>query len=589
MLDALLYEQHKNEIHPSSKWGQMISASGVQRSHEFDRISKLPRRDWEKWPELTDFTARLDEWLRCESSARTHKLLPQQAIALKELAETKGGFVGIPPGEGKAFISLLGPSVLPVKRPLLLVPADVYDQTVNDVLPIVKANWRVHPGLTIRKYSELSLAKNEHMLDELAPDFIAADEGHALKNYRQGRGKRVKRYMDENPLTIFMPLTATPNNRSLMEWALLCRWALKPDMAPVPGDWRELRMWADALDHILKDESQRKPPGVIATWCVGEETPAAAYGRRVRETPGMVMMAGAEVGASVWYGTRAPAVPKEIDRALQHVRDTWTTPTGEELLEAATVAGVKKALSLGFFYRLDPAPPAEWRNARSAWAKYVRKRISASRSKVDTELQVLNEARAAVRAGEKIPEVVAWDAVRDLYDPDDHKQVIWLSDFAVDDASAWLAESEEPGLVWTDLVAFGERLQLKHGVRYFGAGSSDDLRVAKAQNCVLSLDSHHKGKNLQDRWARNLLATPSGSGAEWEQFTGRTHRRGQVAERVTVEAYAHVEELRSAIRMAHASAQALQAQWGQKYRLVYGDKSKEFLEVLHGAASSGKQ
>ena len=173
-MDQMIAEAVGMSIPTNSKLGKLIRESGVVRSVEFRRIAALPRRDWEKDPHLEELRILLTQHLKKPTG--TMELKPNQAAALRDLADYGGLFGPQCCGAGKTLVTLLAPVVLKAQRPLLLVPASVRDQTLRKVLPQMRKHWRLHPMLRVESYTAISLEKNSNLLENYAPDLILADE-----------------------------------------------------------------------------------------------------------------------------------------------------------------------------------------------------------------------------------------------------------------------------------------------------------------------------------------------------------------------------------------------------------------------------
>ena len=254
----------------------------VAYTSDFRRIEQLPRRDWTIEPTATEIQELMTRELKLPDG--TMELWKVQAVALAEIAELRGAFCPVGVGMGKSLVSLLASVVLDVKRPLLLVPAALRDQTLLYVIPEMRKHWRLHPDLQVRGYSEISLEKNKDLLDELSPDLIIFDECHYLKNKSAGRTKRVLRFLREHPDVWCVALSGTIASRSLKDWSHISQWTLR-DGSPVPSKWQELSEWAEALDADVPEE-QRFLPGALKKFCEEDESAAsripAASGRDAR-------------------------------------------------------------------------------------------------------------------------------------------------------------------------------------------------------------------------------------------------------------------------------------------------------------------
>ncbi len=544
-------------IRPNSTASKVFKSRGVQRTSEFKRIARLPRHDWESEFDIHAVAA-ITDWLKKEKGGMS--LFPIQAAALAQIYEIKGGFFPIGVGGGKALVSVLAPVVLQAERPILLVPADLREQTKKKVVPEMQEHWTLHPNLKVIAFSELSLEKNAEMLDDLKPDLIVIDEAHALKNMKAGRTRRVGRYMAENPTTMVIVLSGTMSNRSLRDYWHLMAWAMKEDLMPLPTNWNELSAWSDALDEGV-DESARVGAGVLLELDgeVGESDELTearkAYRRRLVRTPGVVASSEDQLGTSLVIRRRHVQPPAKISKLMRQLRETWEDPNGDPLIEAIDVWRIMRQLALGFWYRWEPKPPVEWLDARSAWKKYVRHTLRHNRRKLDTELQVFNEVRKKVEDGEEFATFTDWINIRDSFKI--NTVIEWEDDFAIKAIAEWVEETNE-GIVWTEHARFAERLSKELKIPYYGAGKKDSFGILDASGVIIaSIRSHGQGKNLQ-HFAKNLVTAPPTSGKIWEQLVGRTHRHKQQADTVEFDVFLHAPELFDSFGQARADARYLE-------------------------------
>lgn len=612
----------REAIAKGSGMGQELKRRGVVRTGDLDRILSLPRRRWEEAPDLPALREMLERHLRLPGGEMT--LWNVQAAALRDAHDVGAVFGPIGCGQGKALVTLLAPVIMEAERPLLLVPADLREQTTAKVIPEMSRHWRMHPNLVVRGYSELSIERGKDLLTELRPDLIIADEAHRLKNTRSARTRRVARHMAEFPATKFVALSGTITIRSIRDYWHLLLWCLKPELAPLPAKWQEVSEWADALDRDV-DPPARVAPGALWQLAPGgkpeglpeeEELSAirVAYGKRLTETPGVISTGDVDVQASLRVVRRGLVPPPQIVALVDRMDETWETPGGAPIMEPTELARHRKELALGFWYRWKVPAPIDWLDARKAWAKLVRETIKHNRRGLDSELQVWNEqlrghgracdfcggkgrlptgifveledgtreeeteACGSCERGRIITEPAAhcewcsWRAVKASFEPE--TEPVWASDFAIDDCARWLADSRDDdtggGICWVEHVAFGERLMAKTGVMYFGAGTWASRAILDHQGpMIASVAAHSEGKNLQ-RFRLNLITSPMPSGKGWEQLLARTHRAGQRADEVVSEFYSHLGGIDSFTR-ALADARYLQDTLGIRQRLNYAD------------------
>lgn len=536
---------------------------GVARTSEAIRIALLPRRDWTTTAdELADL---LTEELKTPEGQMS--LWPVQAAALAEIVDCKGLFAPIAVGKGKALVSLLAPVLLGAKRPLLIVPAQLREQTRLNVIPEMSKHWKLHSNQVVIGYSEFSTASKADLLEKLSPDVIVLDEAHYLKNAAAARTRRFKRYISKNPETRVVALSGTMTRRSLRDYWALLLWTLGKN-APLPRHWRELQDWADALDDGV-DFDSRLAPGVLGSslFCEPGESARDGFRRRLVQSPGVIATSDEELGTSLRIRELIAKPPIEVEAALARLRNTWETPNGDPIVEAVDLWRHARELALGFWYRWDPPPPKDWLAARKAWKRFVRDTITRSR-KLDSELQVWNQCQVE---NELAPQVWQdWHEIKDSFEPNPIAD--WISDFALDAVTNWVDQVGE-ALIWVEHIAFGEALSKATTLPYFGAGSQAAVDLLDARGpLILSIAAHSEGKNLQ-RYSKNLVTSPPSSGKRWEQLLGRTHRPGQLADEVEVDIFLFAEEQKESLKKAMSEAVYIQETIGARQKLLYADRS----------------
>lgn len=559
--DFLIQKVGSENIPKNSKMGEIKKRRGVSNSPDFNRIKALPRRRWQDAQDLQKLIAGLNRLLKTPEGTMT--LWPQQAAALRDMHDIGGAFLPIGVGGGKALISLLAPILLMAKKPLLLVPAALREQTKRRVIPELGKHWQLHDKLAIHSYTEISMERNKDLLYRLSPDCIIMDECHMLKNKKSGRTKRVKRYMDDRPETKVVAMSGTVTKRSIKDYAHIIEWALKPELCPLPLSWHELTDWADAIDEGI-EEYARMAPGYLSEFCDVGENVRQGFGRRLVETPGVVATEKGDVDCSLLIHKQMPKLSKEARSMLVAMRSTWTTPNGDVISEPTELWRHVRELSLGFFYEWDPKPPREWMEARKEWKKYVRDTLKHNRRELDTELMVFNECRRM-----KTPPSVwsDWVKVKDTFQINTVPR--WVCDKALDQATAWLKHAR--GICWVEHTAFGERLAQYSGFPYYGSGPKAAARLLEAQGPIIcSIRAHGTGKNLQ-HYSDNLIVSPPSSGQIMEQLLGRTHRAGQKEDEVNVTLWLHEPELMGSFEKCLDDAVYLEQTIGGKQKLNLAD------------------
>lgn len=551
----------------------------ISRSGEFVRIDRLPRKKGhpENWgPEKS-----VEFWnskLRRQGAPASETLWGFQAQALQEFSLCKGLFASMAVGSGKGLLSLLLPSVFPqVENPVVLVPAKLKRQTLDEVIPRFKDVYKIRGDITVLSYSQISTAKNKDLLKTLRPGLVVADECHLLKNFSAARTKRFFSYFDSNPEAMFVGLSGTITRKSICDYWRLIHAALKNGAAPLPRGYPETQKWAKALDEGVSERG-RVHPGVILDWSKENKLADSpvnlarrAYGERLRDTFGVVATTEGAIGTSLnIFELEQDNYSAAMVAHGEVLRTTWTMPNGEEISDALSYYQGARQIACGFFYEWvwpNGEKNWDWLEARKGWKAACRDVIRHNRHGLDSELLVASEIVRGKLVGPAADAYHDWLEVRDQYTV--QTRPVWFTDWAVERAAAW-AEKTKRGIVWCEHSAFGEALANRLGVLYYGAGEKFNRRLLKPPEDLLvaSLHAHGTGKNLQ-MYAENLFVLPPAAGAAWEQILGRTHRPKQMADEVNAHVFLHTRALRSNFTQALQDAAYIEATTGQRQKLQY--------------------
>lgn len=506
------------------------SRSAVEATPELYRVLNLPVRLWTP-EQAAQCAAWMTQQLRTPHGQM--QLRPIQALALWELYQTRGLFGIIRVGGGKTLVSLLAPLMVGAMRPVLIVPAKLRDKTKVDWRMLAQ-HWRVPLHVRIESYERLSHDRNNRILSSMCPDLIVADEAHKLRNERASVTRKVRRYMQANPHTMFACMSGTLTKRSLKDYSRLLRWALKPQNAPIPATENELEEWADALDEHILRVGFMHPGALLAladpTDLDSDPVPRARRGfhKRLVSTPGVIATTESKLDASLVISAIEPDLAVQSDQAIFLLRSTWETPDGWPISDPMTLWRHTRELALGFYYRWNPRPPDSWLIPRRTWAKECRETIASSR-RYDSEGAV---ARAIVAGEIDSPAYWEWKSVENTFKP--QTEIVWIDDSVLRVCAEW---AREPGIIWTSHRLFAERLAALTGLSYYGRGGRDvagrPIETASTDRAIIaSIKSNSEGRNLQ-HWSRNLIVDPPPNGPQWEQLIARTHRDGQQADEVS--------------------------------------------------------
>ncbi len=551
---------------------------GVSKSVEFQRILNLPRRK-------LDLDAVQDVTSLFHREGGTMSFWPIQSAALIEASEADGLFAPIGVGAGKTLLSLALPDALDSKRTVLLVPSQLKKKSQKEISFYGRHFCLPIDRITIIAYSELSSAKHQDILFELDPDLIIADECHALRHRSSARTKRFLRFMNQTPSCRFAGMSGTITNKSILDYAHLLELALRKN-SPLPRIFTEVGEWSAALDVDIGNR-QPRAPGVLVQFCKDGENVRKGYRRRLTETPGVVATEEGAIGTSLIVRRLAPDVPDVVKVLLHKVKTTWCI--GEEELESAIAYWrVMRQLAAGFYYVWvwpDGIVDHEWLEARAAWHKEVREKLKQSRQGLDSPLLLANAAERYRKSKCQLEGFVFetrtdsgegprwrsehWDAWRLVKDrPKPPTKAVWVSDYIIYEALIWAAKvaKKGPAIIWYEHKCIGEKLAEVSGLPHFGPG--DDATDARDPIIICGTRTQGTGKNLQF-YNQNLFTSLSGSGTEFEQNVGRTHRPGQLADEVLVDWYGNTEETIEALAKIIKQAEYMQDTTGQRQKVLY--------------------
>lgn len=528
-----------------------------------NRIQQLPRRAWR---DRAAEARQLNALLRAPGG--TQQLHDIQAVTLLEAWESGTGVLCYARvGAGKTYPIGLLPTLMahhPLKfsRPLIVVPGSLREKTEAD-FTAARQHWRIAHQYWLESYTALAQESKADILEERQPDMLLFDEPDGLRRIN-ATSRRIGRYIQsrrERGLPTFCGFFhATPYRDAITDFSHMVNWALG-ERSPFPLDPLEVQQWSTWLDQ--EDASGLPAFRKYFPQCNGGGTRMGAdpigdsehaFRERLTSTPGIILSDDTFTGAEL--SVNVHIVDPGLDPEFQQLRELWQRPDGWDLVPGNgadddpdevntwSIWGVARQMAMGFFYQPDPAPPKAWMAARKAWVHYVQGVIDAPNSKFDTEKQVRSACeRAAERGGRKVPEWADWMAIKDTFTPG--RRPVWIGTHALDAAKAW--GSRGPGVIWTDHVAFGQRLSQETGWTFYGqrgldaAGRSIE-QAPPDRPAIASRTANQRGRNLQYSFARNLIMAMPNAGADFEQLIGRTHRHGQVQAQVSVDVYCACSE-----------------------------------------------
>lgn len=513
-------------------------------------------------------------------------LRPIQAQMLAEAKRAGGLIAMVACGEGKTLTSLLLPSVLGAKRPLILLPASMRAQYESDRVAYGE-HFNLVP-MPHMSYEGLSSPAQVSRLAELAPDLIICDEAHHLKNLKSARVKRLETYLLSSGAT-FCALSGTLVSRSLREYAHLANWALGP-WSPLPRDNYLIHLWAKVIED--KDATRKEIKVYAPAASRFSDDPERALHKRLRSSRGVVITKSQDVGASLVLETRRFKLPDTLKRSIAILLESQSVVSAtHEQLDADTLQSVMSSSDLwtpqdsvysrawpqmlmGFVYIWDwgeRSPDVEWIEARRAWSSAVTWGLD--HFPVDSEALLKRALDAQEITHPRLQSAwLRWREVSHREAPE--TKPVWVDDTWVRDVAAWAEEQKDPPLIWCGLHAVAERLADLTGYAVYGSGDDASRRLDAnkhtAHPAIVSISSHGTGKNLQ-AWGNQLVAHPLAHPARWEQMLARTHRTGQLRDEVRCTVYRHALFGR-ALNRAKDSARYVYETTGQKQRLLYCSK-----------------
>lgn len=503
--------------------------------NETERVLALPRRD----PTADDEHA--VAWCAQQWPGVTMPPRLVQARALYELHKYRRmvGLIGV--GHGKTLIMYLAPLVLGAKNPVFMMPPSLVKSFEREVVKYQAAGYPV-VKYTVVPYSALSQTTASMLLRNIGPDLIVADEAHNLRNRSAGRTRRFIDYMGTAQDTIFVPMTGTFMEDSLLDAAHLFGLALR-EGSPLPAFGAHLTLWSNVLDAAPNMEPTHMDRDYFNRACERMGMPGAgraAVQHWMRHTPGVVMTtAGAVADLPLHIRPLQLRVPPACWELVQHISENKCSPDGSVVYESpAHIALAIKHAKCGFWLRWDwdavGGRDEAWLEAKRTWSAVCRSELERrSRPGYDTPANVLETVlREADTTSPVYAAAYAWWQVMDR--PEPPRVAVWVDDYML----RWVRTLPDGVLLWWQSDAMGAALAAA-GIETFGAGT--DLQGPR-RTVAASIRVHGTGTQLQD-WCHAVVLEPPSGAAAWEQMLGRLHRPGQRADAVRFDVCVHAVDL----------------------------------------------
>lgn len=443
-----------------------------------------------------------------------------QVNAVAAFRALGGLFMAQPPGAGKSWV--IGECLRGAERPLCIMPASARSQT-----RLMLEGY----GVTSAYASYSQVSRDSELLNRYRPDVLAVDEAHALKNVRTSAwGRRIARYLHENPSCRVVASTGSVMHRGLADYAHLLVWALRGG-APCPTSQAGIERAALAV--MLQPQ---------------------AWLAKMLATPGVFLES-----APSWAGElliREHVLPISDDSAYARAAESSMAPDGWAC-EGFALTELLRQLSWGWYTGRDPRPSPALVEARAMWAKCVTQ--AKAYGLCDTELG----ARA------HYPD--AWRAYSAVLarEPEGEPVPVWL-DPPLD--MPWYVEAVPGTIVWVHHRAVGQDIADEMGWPYHTDGTLDAqgrrLDETDAPVVVASIAACHKSCNAQARFSHNIVLEPPADARVWQQLICRTARQGQKSPCVTVDIVIPSPTYAADLATARKLAAQIQLETGQTQLLL---------------------
>jgi hypothetical protein len=358
------------------------------------------------------------------------------------------------------------------------------------------------------------------------------------------------------------------------------------------------------------------------------------YQKRLTSSPGVVFSKNDKrPAASLQIRTIDLEPGPRAKEHLHELRKNQMTPLGTLIKDPRQIWRWARMLSTGFYYYWDPPPPREWLDARGTWNFTLREILlpdgslyntyrhlnldsafqvalaitGSSRSGVDlhktaeacgidienlpdgVELEdvrdedgkLLSQSKHAVHYTDVRPPKITdkrivdayreWAAVRHIYKIQTKPQ--WLDDTVPQYCAQWMKNAGS-GIIWTEHIAFGERVSQLLGIPFCSENGEDKNGKAiedyRGAPVVASVPGNYKGRNLHD-WHKCLVVSMMPSGKWAEQLHARTHRRRQRADRVYWDHLMLCDEQRTGFEQMFSDARYIYQTTNLPQRILYAD------------------
>lgn len=437
-------------------------------------------------------------------------------------------------------------------------------------------------GCWIMPYSCLSTKDTSELLELIKPQLIVLDEAHNLKNRHAARTRRLLSYCDKyNPQVV--ALSGTMTARSIKDYAHLLMISLK-ELAPVPFDAQVVSDWAATIDSERGTEAFHDsrttsgPLRPLINWAnqnfPGVKRPYNVQGfrwafrDRLLTSPGVISSPADALGTGLIIENRRCDAMKfeggaRLKELFDQLENEWLSPGGDEIDSAMMKYKWATELSAGIYNDLV-WPEETPENAETLklskdhhllqqhYHKTLRHWFNSRSHKpgLDTPMLVGSDMKrnGPTHVGGEL--YAAWADMKNAEFDDMLSRLsvpVRVCDYKLQAAVQWMKKHPlGEGIVWYYhhtcgdwLVELAEAAGLS--VIHCPAGaavnkfltSPDIAEQCKGKFLICSIKAHGTGKNLQFLTDQLYVQFPFNESAA-QQAIGRTHRKGQEEDTVTV-------------------------------------------------------
>ena len=458
-------------------------------------------------------------------------LFPKQINVLEHAARHPGGLVcALTLGGGKFLISMLLAVIKKAKKPLLIVPPKLLDQTYHYYADWVQLIPEIgQSNIEIVSTGGLSSAKFVDFLDSSDFDMIIIDECQDFKSEDSARSKRLKRYLEEKK-PILCLLTATLFTKSFKDLWLL-KYVAPSKIVPTGP------LYLSVYDAIIKLEASQHPAAEGMTidslhqWDTlvsgtdhtfdsykNRELNAGILMKRIKSYPNVVIDSEDSCPTHCRSHYLQIEPTDEIKLHINNIMNEWTAPNGECIVDALEYHRIADYTSLGFhrtFNILDNDRYLEYESKRRAWGYLLKSKLNGENQFLDSMLVVKNAIRR--EGGDELRILEEWEEISKIKVRE--SEYVWLNKNIILEALTNLS----PGtLIWY------LSLEVERELQKLGFRIREDSTEKIPETHACSFFKFHAGANFQDLHSNNLfLQVPVGRTALIDQAIGRTHRSGQ--------------------------------------------------------------